>query len=228
MSDKKEKPKEAKKPYIHYIELESKADLAKQMLDYHPGYVAAVRQEGAYLLFSVGEKLGDTRLAYCVKVEKSGKFFTYSPANDSKEKSEIVDKISDNADYRLYKAPIMEMAVNPYIEVKGTKKMGSVTKVEVRDCASFIKSAAGNAHNDGAMPKLYAFYSGKDHILGSFELLHESGVKMFTYTKTERNERFGAILYNYNNDSIEYLNSFSEKQGAYIKVINLKSPFPFF
>ncbi|MGI0100874.1 MAG: hypothetical protein ACREBH_04130 [Candidatus Micrarchaeaceae archaeon] len=219
--------KKRKEISAYYVELESMLDLARHAFDYPTTHINAVRIGNAYRMFSQGEKIGDVRMLYYVTVDKLSNFLVYTPGSDSNERFEMRESVHE-ADYRSYKAPIVEMLSNPYTEVKDIKKDGKVVKVGVRDPNMLIRSVAGYGHDDEMLPKLYSFYSGKDHIIGTFDFFREGGAKIFTYAKTEMEQRFSAIRYNYTSDSIEPVNSFAEKSALYIRIINLKSPFPFF
>lgn len=220
--------KDKKAIYAYYVELESPLDLARQAFDYSSGHIKAVMENGRHRLFFVGEKFGDVRFVYYVTIDRMGKVFVYTPMNDSKEKFDILDKATEHIDYKSYRVPLIELSMLPYTEVKDMKKAGNVIKIEVKDPDMLVKSLASYAHANETPPKLYAFYNGKDHIMGTFEFFHEGGVKIFTYAKAGAREVFGALFYNFTADSIEPTNSFVEKSGIYIRIINLKKTFPFF
>ena len=48
-------------------------------------------------------------------------------------------------------------------------------------------------HDDEPTQRLYAFYDGKDHIIGTFELFHESSAKIFTFAKIDIKRTFSAL-----------------------------------
>jgi hypothetical protein len=225
---KTKKEKDDKKLYAYYIELESPLDLARQVFDYSARHINAIKNSDNYMLMSYGEKFGDIRIIYCVKLKNIGNFFVYTPEADSGEKYEMVEKLPAQVDYKSYRAPIVEVLSNPYSEVKDFKKGGKVIKIEAKNPETFIKSMVGHVHDEEPMPKLYAFYGGKNHIVGTFEFFHEGGARIFTYAKIAIKEKFSTLCYNYIKDSIEPANSFVEKSVVYIRVINLKKPFPFF
>jgi hypothetical protein len=228
-ANKKGKSKEKKELYAYYVELESPLDLARQAFGYTAGHIKAMKNKDKYVLMTPGERIGELRLIYYTQVDAIGNFFVYNPGSDSLERFEIKDRIiSDHTDYKSYKAPIVEMLTTPYSELKDMKKGGKVTKIEIKNSDALIKSLASYAQEDDPLPKLYAFFDGKDHIIGTFEFFHESGIRIFTYAKIAIPERFSALSYNYTTDSIEPVNSFTEKSAIYIRVINLKKPFPFF
>jgi len=229
---KKAKKKDGKKAdkniYAYYIELDSILDFARQALDYTSRHINAVKEKNKYRLVTTGERLGGVRLIYYTEVVKIGNFFVYTPEAEPTERCSIEDTLPQQADYKSYRAPIVEMLGGPYTEAKDMKKAGNIIKIEAKDANSFIKALAGHAHDDDAPQKLYAFFRGKDHIIGSFDFFHESSAKIFTYAKMDRKNVFGALRYNYSNDSIEPADTFTEKTAIYIRVINLKNPFPFF
>lgn len=213
----------------YYIEMDSPLDFARHISAYGWRHVKAVKVNGKYRLFSIGEKLSKVRLMYYTDLDKIGNFFVYDSDFNSAERFEIKDRMStDTADYRHYKAPIIEILSNPYTEEKDFNKAVKVLKVEVREFDTLARSLASYAIEDEPLPRLYAFFDKNSHILGTFELFHESGEKVFTYAKMDSNEKFSALRYNYTTDTISPTNSFEEKSAVYIKVINIKKPFPFF
>ena len=228
--EKKAKGGKDKNIYAYYVEVESPLDLVRHAFGYTSGHLKAVKSNSKYNLLSMGERLGEIRMIYYVQMDKIGNFFVYYPATAySPEKFEIRDKlISDPSDYKTYKAPIVELVTFPYLEEKDMKKSGKIIKIEIKDSNALVKSLANYANEDEPLPKLYAFYKGNDHIIGTFDFFHESGARIFTYAKIDIKEKFGALSYTYTTDSIEPANTFSEKSAIYIRVINLKKPFPFF
>ena len=214
--------------YGYYIELESPLDLARYSLDYHGSHIKAIRYGDAYRLFSMGEKVGDIRILYYVTSEKLSNFMVYKPWSDYGEKLEMSESITEQMDYKSYRAPIVEILSNPYIETTDFKKVGRIIKIEVKDPNTLVKSLAGYSHDEDQLPRLYCFKIDSNRVIGTFDLFHESGVKIFAYAKIPSDKRFGAIVYNYLTDTIEPVISFTEKAAIYIKVINLKNPFPFF
>jgi hypothetical protein len=221
------KPKGKKDIYCSYIELDSPMDFARQLLDYTSKYIRVVKMDKAYRLFLPGEQLDSVRLVYYTDMDKIANYFVYNPDSDHKEKLEITNATYQN-DYQSYRAPIIEMLKTPYTETSDTKKMGSIMKIEIKDPEMLVKSLAANMQNEDTPSKLYSFYAGGEHIIGTFDFLHEKGAKIFTFARTKVKEKFSGMKYDYEKDLIEYVNSFAEKSAIYIRVINLKKQFIFF
>jgi hypothetical protein len=225
---KSKKDKADKNIYAYYIEVVSPLDLAKQIFDYSLRHINTVKEKDSYKIFAPGEKFGDVRFVYYVNLEHIGKYLVYTPEAEPIERYTMVDRLPEQPDYRSYRSPIVELLATPYSETKDIKKAAKVIKVEVKDPHMLLKAMIGRLNEDLQPQKVYAFYSGGDHIIGTFEFFHES-VKTFTYAKTEIKNIFNAIRYNYEKDSISTTNSFTEMSSSfYIRVINLKKPFPFF
>jgi hypothetical protein len=220
--------KDGKALSAYYMELESPLDLTRRESGNGPGSISAIKNGGVYRLLSYGEKLGDLRIVYYADVEKISNFLVYNPGSDSKEGFEIVGSVPGGYDFKSYKFPIMELASDPYTEAKDFKKADKIIKVQAKDPDSLIRSIVSQAHEDESVPRLYAFFNGKEHIIGTFGLFHESDAKIFIYSVTEIKKMFSALSYNYTDDKIEPVDSFTEKSLIYIRVINLKKPFPFF
>lgn len=225
---KKKEEKEKDKPlYAYYIELESIADLARQ--SFGSAHIKSFRDGKSYRMLSTGERIGKLRILYYIDSEKSGNFIVYEPWLESGERTEIKDTLmADSSDYKSFKLPIMEMLSNPYEKADDLKKAGKVMKVEIKDSNTLVKALAAYAREEDIMPKLYAFFSGKDHIIGTFELFHEGDARIFSYSKIPTNDKFSTLTYNYTNDVVKPANNFADKSIVYIRIINLKNAFPFF
>jgi hypothetical protein len=225
---KKKNPKIEKGLRAYYIELESPLDLARQVFVYPSAHIKAIKQAPLYRLLAPGEKFGDLRIIYYAAVEKVSNFFVYYPGEDSIERYDIrKSALQDEIGFKAFRAPIIEMSSSPYILAKDFKKGGKVISIEVKDSDSLIKSIA-NLNDEDVMLKFYAFFDNGNHIIGTFDLFREGSTKIFTYSKVDFKETFSALSYNYLNDSIEPMKSFAEKSTIYIRIINLKKPFPFF
>jgi len=225
---KKSGKRKGKEVYVYYAELESTLDLARYIAGYGPGaYVKAVKEAANYRLLAAGEKLGDVRIVYYSDVKSIADFLIYSPESEKGERFELADK-PGQPDLRSFRAPVIELLSEPYSKVKDLSKAEKVINVEVRDPDALAKSIAGLAHDEDEMPRLYAFYSKNDHIIGTFDLFHESNAKVFAFARTKIRETFSALAYNYTTDTVERANNFSDRSAVYIRAINLKKPFPFF
>lgn len=226
MKKSKEKSKGENTLTAYYIELKGISDFAGQNFDYPGGHIKAVKEGSKYRLMSMGEKIGDIRLIYYVTVDKIGKFFVYNPT-ESLGNYEMKDQIiTEQGNFKSLRAPIIELLTNPYKEAKELKKVDKVRCIEIKDSGTLIRSML-NSHEDDSPPKLYAFFDKTSHIIGTFELFHESGAKIFTYSRTDIKSVFGSLSYNYMNDTVEPSDSFN-KSAVYVRVINLSKPFPFF
>lgn len=227
MEDKKDRAD--KNLYAYYVEVESGLDLARQAFGYGHAHIKAIKEGKSYRLICTGEKIGKLRMLYYTDIDKIGGFMVYEPESESGERIRIKETVTaDATDYRSFRAPIIELLSNPYMKTEDFKKAGNVMKVEIKDPNALVKAIAGYANEEDTMPKLYAFFDGKDHIIGTFEIIRESDVRIFAYAKIQISESFGALSYNYTNDTVQPAKSFAEKLMVYIRIINLKKPFPFF
>ncbi len=219
--------KKGKDVYAYYVELESVMDLARYLSGYGPGaYLKAVKDASNYRLLTGGEKLGDVKIVYYTDVKSISNFMIYTPETERGERFEFADK-PGQPDMRSFRAPVIELLSEPYSKVKDLSKAEKVITVEVKDPDALAKSIAGMAHEDEEMPRLYAFHSKGDHIIGTFDLFHESNAKIFAFARTRIKETFIALAYNYTTDTIVRADDFSDRSAVYIRAINLKRPFPF-
>lgn len=224
----KKKSKE-KGMHAYYMELESPLDLARHIFrDGNGVNIMALKANDSYKLISLGERLGDVRIAYYSNVKKISDIFVYSTESDAGERFELTTASELHSDIRSFKAPIMELLADPYSEAKNLKKAEKVIKAEVKNSYSLVKSIANDTHDEQGIPMLYAFQSKGSHIIGTFDLFHEQNTKVFTYAKFPVKESFGTLAYNYITGIIEPTANFAERSAIYIRIINLKKPFPFF
>ena len=228
---KLEKPKsERQKLCACYIKLNSILDLARHTCDFtnmiRP--INALKENGKYRLFSIGERVGSVRILYYYNSDRIDQFCFYNPNEDSEEKLEMKSGLSlETSDYKIYKIPLVELAKNPYT-VKQDAKF-EVTQVQVKDFRSLVKALLSRmAGEENGTPKVYAFFSKGVHYIGSFELFYESGAKFFAYAKVVKKDIFCSMSYNYNDGSVEASKSFSGKSHIYVRVINIADPLPFF
>ena len=145
---KKPKAKRESNPCAYYMELESPLDFARQNSSSSPGHIKAIKEGGKYRLLTPGEKLGDLRIVYYSTIDRIGKFFVYKYTED-KENFEIKDSIiNEQNDFKSYKAPIIEMLSNPYLQAKDFNKAGKIITVEIKDFETLVKSLASYTHED--------------------------------------------------------------------------------
>jgi hypothetical protein len=213
-----------------YVRLNSILDLARNSCDFTGAVrpIHAIKEGKEYTLFSIGERVSDTRMLYYCKSNEIGKFCVYNPNEEPKERMEMKDEISsESSDIRLYKIPVVELLKNPY-KIKKTAKL-EATLVQVKDFSSLIKALINdNAGEEAGAPKVYGFFSKGEHFIGSYEMFHEGSSKFFAYAKVDRKDVFNSIGYNYANGVVEVMDSFSSKSHMYVRVVNLAEPFPFF
>ncbi len=214
-----------KEVYAFYYEVESEADLAKAAMCSGRRFINAVSVGKKFRAFVQGEKFNDLRILYYKDMEKPGSMLTYSHENG--ENASVADSAPERQDFRQYMAQIIELSSSPYKEEKDFKRAGHVIKAEIKDYAMLAKGVAALTADDEGIPKMYSFFYKGEHILGSFDLFRE-GAKIFSYSKIPVKESFGVLRYDYTNGSVKPAVSLSDNIGVYIRIINLKNPFPFF
>ena len=211
--------------YAAYCEVESEIDLAKTALCSGKRFINAVAAGKNIRLFVQGEKFNDIRILYYKDVEKRGSILTY--VHENGESAALTDIVPERQDFRSYVAQIVEFSDLPYKEEKDFKKVGQIIKAEVKDHAMLAKCVAALTADDEGIPKMYSFFSKGEHIIGSFDLFHE-GAKVFSYSKIQEKASFGALKYDYMTGRVLPANLMNDNIGIYIRIINLKNPFPFF
>ncbi len=220
---KKEKSNNGKKLHALYMEVGSLLDLARLTMG-RSSHIKALKKDAEYILSTQGEKIGETRLIYFIRSKNVGKFLLYDPEIDGKEHAEVTDAMPDHPEFRSLRIPIMEIDTNPYSD--GKLAINSAINVRASDFDSFVKALAA-MHEDGS-PRAYAFFSGPGHIIGTFDMFREPGTKVFTFSNSPFDKPFSAIRYNYITGKASATDSFTDNSSIYIRVINLRRPFPFF
>ncbi|MGC9190433.1 MAG: hypothetical protein ACP5FR_00785 [Candidatus Micrarchaeia archaeon] len=209
-----------------FVGLNSLFDLARYALGGGSNrHISAIRQNGSYKIIANGEKVNGIQIIYYYDSAEIGKFFLYGQGAQN-ENVELRDSIAQTlGDYSTIKVPIVELLKNPYTEPK--KAEYDILLVEVGNFDSFVKSLINDSQYGGSSAKVYSFEHNKERYIGSFELLKDSG-KIFAYTKIDKGKIFNYIKYDFNKDSIELVDTITEKTFTYVRVINLAEPFPFF
>ena len=215
--------KSSKSTGFIYTKLNSQLDHARLVCDFTGAVrpIFAIGEGKSYKLLSTGEKLGDVRTIYYSKADNIGKFCVYTPGDiQQPEKLEMKDSLGETQSFGSYNIPILELEDSPYKEKGAAKPEAKL--VHAKDFAAIVRVMINSmsTEEDGA-PKVYAFFSGKDHIIGSFELFHDGDSKFFTYAKVDAKKPFPAISYNYTDGEIGISESFGSKSHMYIRVINL-------
>lgn len=204
-----------------YVMVSSLEDLAR-CASGSQGHIKAISIAKRFRLFIEGERIGE-QVVYFFDVNSIGKYLVYT-INESAENAMISNKHLDGgANYNSYALPIVEISSDPYKKIAHPKTDGA-RLIEVLDLGSLVRATISNAYGDGAQ-KMYAFdYKGK-HIIGTFELFKKKS-SIFAYVSSDSG--FGGLLeYDYSTDLIKSAQRI-DLGKAYVKVVHLSEPFPFF
>lgn len=218
-------PSKQRKSTYMQVQLKSPTDLARLCCTFSNVQQSAysVKQGKGYTLFTIGERSGDSRMAYCASSQKSGTAAVYSV--EGSENLEIVN--STTQEYhanRKYRIPIVELSKWSF---EKPKKADEMRMVRLADYRSLAKQALDRGMEGQFVPHLYAFSAKGKRYMGAFGIMDLDRHALF-YAESKINKDFGFLRYSYGNDTLEGTDSFGESQYAYVKLINLKEPFPFF
>ncbi len=204
-----------------YMMVSSLEDLARCAFGSHT-HIKAVKIGQKFRLLTDGEKITHP-IIYFTDVDKIGKYLVYRMDNGI-ENAKIADSHPEEvAGYGTYAMPIIEISNDPYKKI-AHPKMDAIKLVEVMDLDSMVRAFASNSYDDN-LQRMYVFKHKKNNILGTFDLFRKrNGV--FAYVSTSM-EIKGVLEYNYSTDSVKSA-SIMTPGKAYIKVIHLSEPFPFF
>ncbi|MDE1810486.1 MAG: hypothetical protein KGH66_00355 [Candidatus Micrarchaeota archaeon] len=210
-----------------FIKADSLLDLARHVCEFQHGFrpLNAVKSGSQYRLFSPGERIRDVRLLYYFDVPKIAAFMVYNPWGEHGETLSMRESIAnDTQDFKSFKIPIMEVSANVYGQKKLEKKdFKSVKLLEAKDYRSMIKTLLIAAGHYEAIPKLFSFQMGGERAIGTFDMSNESGMKVFTYAKAGKREKFNYVQYNYNADEITMADRLTEKSNGSARIVNVEA-----
>lgn len=215
----------------YYVGLNSLLDFGRQMASFggNARHTNAIKKGDKYRIFTIGEKINNVRLLYYFDVDDIASFAVYNPGVDSKESFQMRDTAGNLASaYQLYRSPIVEVAKNPYKVKDSAKGMDKVELVEVKDYKGMVKALVNSATMSESPASVYAFFYKSAHYIGTFELFHESGSKVFAYARLDTAKTFISLGYNYNEGSVSVSDTFGERSSFYVSVVNLADTPPFF
>ncbi|MDE1857257.1 MAG: hypothetical protein KGH98_04230 [Candidatus Micrarchaeota archaeon] len=215
--------KQKKNAYIQ-VRLKSIIDLARLCCTFSNIQQTAysVKQGKGYTMFAIGERVGDSRMAYTAGASGDGSAAVYSV--EGAESLELVD--TPPQDYhtaRRYRIPIVELAKWSFEKPRKEE----IRAIRVSDYRALAKQAMARGMEDQYVPHLYAFEAKGRKYLAAFGVMDIDRHALF-YAESKINKDFGFLRYSYGTDTLEGTDSFGESQYAYLKLINLKDPFPFF
>jgi hypothetical protein len=208
---------------VAYVEAATLNDLARNIAGSR-SYAMALKSGSAYRILCEGERIGECRLVYYFETKKLPRYIVYSADEEGNEKVEMVDDVTTRNDhYKSQRIPIVEISKDPYSPA-GKDDLKKIMLICAKDTDSLVRALVSDLGEED-QPTLYAFQSGKERILGSFDLTkHDT----FVYAKSSQKGQFPAISYDSVSDTIEPTNTFAGTSKLHIKVINLAGQMPFF
>ena len=212
---------------VRYFELNSEIDMARYActfgLSHRPVY--AIKRGGKYMLLAEGETISNTKSFYCTYTDRISRFLVYY-VSENEENMKMQDIPREDEHYKSYRVPIIELENIPLVE--RTIKKEAVVLIKAKSLEYLVKDIISNSAEVESVLNSYCFEYKGTMYAGAFNLIPDEKLTTFMYSRCEAKGRFSFFKYSYTNDSIEMVDHISGNSFIFVKVINLKNPFPFF
>jgi hypothetical protein len=211
-----------------FVEFGSFADMVRNAWGGSSGAnpVYAVNRKDGFRFFAIGMKMesGGRIIMYCDS-DKCDNFIVYRIGMSQEEKIEFRPVLQMESSVGTYIMPVIMLKQNPFVEMKKKPEMRCIA---AKDGTEVVKAVMGKSIS-GGIGKVYSFkYNGKRYI-GSFNvLIGVDDIDIFSYAEAPTDKLFSFFRYNYTDGNMETTDTFGEHGFLYVKVVNLKEPFPFF
>ncbi len=221
--EKKEK-KDKEESKLFYLRASSVEDLCRYACKFD--FTSDTLLLAGGRLIALGERVGETQIAYYSAVKESGSVIMYEPASEgSKERAAFTARTDlPNKQYiSVMRADLGRFSTASTIDPKG------VQLVNVHDPTDLVGAVIRNASHDERLAHLYAFGSGGDVTLAAFDVISalSNDRLAFFYVRAGRSKLGNFARYDYRSNVLDYVNTMEGHAYMYAKIINLAEPFPF-
>jgi hypothetical protein len=223
------KKKEKEESRILYLHAESVEDLCRYAcrFDFASGTLILSESSKGNRLIAIGERIGETQIAYYADVKESGNMMVYEPSiENGKDRAQFTERAEMPNRYYIN---VIRSSLETFETAKNVDKK-KVQLIRVKNQIDLIGAAIRRSAKDEAMANIYSFISGKKHILAAFDILESLSIdKPILYYAFAESKILGNFArYDYRNSVMDFTNSIGEHAYLYAKIINLAEAFPFF
>ncbi|MDE1855168.1 MAG: hypothetical protein KGH57_02510 [Candidatus Micrarchaeota archaeon] len=221
--EKKEK-KDKEESKIFYLRAVSVEDLCRYACKFD--FTSDTLLLSNSRLIALGERIGETQIAYYAATKESGSVLLYEPAGyETKERASFTTNTDlPNKQYiNVMRVDLGKFATTSTIASKG------VQLIAVEDPVDLVRAVIRNASHDEKLAHVYSFSVGAKRALGAFDVIdglsNDRLAFFYAYTGSSKNGNFAR--YDYRNNVLDFVNSMEGHSYMYAKIINLAEPFPF-
>ncbi len=224
--DKEKKEKEESR--ILYLRAESAEDICRCAckFDFTSETLVLAESGKGNRLIALGERVGETQIAYYSAVKGSGGIILYEPATrDNRESMQFTTEtdLPGKQYINVMRADLGKFASASTIDAKKVQLV-KISKPEDL-VGAIIRKAAG----DEKIASVYAFNVGAKRMIGAFDVLDSlsNDKPAFFYADAGAANRGNFARYDYRSNVLDFANMMEGHAYMYAKVINLAEPFPF-
>lgn len=224
----KKKEKEEKNKIL-YIRAASAEDLCRYAcrFDFMSGTLIIEESKQGKLLVALGERIGETQIAYCAPVKESGGMISYEPSVEGGRDRMKFTSVAEPSN--KYFINVMRVELSGYETAEGIEKK-SVQMVKVGDVMDLIGAVIRKAAKEETIANVYSFTSEGKHVIAAFDVLDALSDErpVFYYAFAEAKSKGNFARYDYRNNILDFTNTAGDHAYMYAKIINLADAFPFF
>ncbi len=208
---------------LFFIAVKSLSDLARST--YSPDGANSplflIERGGKSLLFSIGESISGTKMAYSFPTEKKGNMCIYTNKDlYNKESIEILSKYPEHLNYKSYVIPIIELDRKNINERKPGNK--GVISIRAADYRPIVMELIDKTASSGNITNIYTFMHKGQRYLGSFDIIDSDDKKVFIHSPIDSEKDFKFLRYDQASSEIKPTDIYSEDIS--LSVINIEAP----
>ncbi len=226
-----EKGSREERKNIIFVKLGSLSDLARYACMFDSSAAETFYEGKESKLFSFGEHVGNTLIAYYVEAKKRAETIRYAYAMpDSSESAELANYI-DVQQFHTYYINIIGMDLQKFHRARGLEQK-DMDCIRIDRTEDLTKAVLKKAIENEMIGHAYVFTYKGNTVIGAFDIVDAliDDKRAFYYVVAKESETNAKnacfIRYNYSANSHEFTNEFGEHSYMYIKLIHLAEPFP--
>ena len=218
---------------LYMLKVSSISDLCRgacMFSEKYPDALFSFDFGGKNVLARLSHHIDKVLLVNYVETPHKSRMIKYTVLPDEEEKVEFVEKAGLPQQGVCY-IDIIRADLAQMIMAKNVDK-ANVLNIPVGSDAELVKSIIIKHMHSAGMPAVFSFVLKGRNYLTAFDVFPELVYEkcLLCHAKTEEKREFNFIKYNFETDSLSYSAHFGshESNTAYVKVIHLIEPFPFF
>ncbi len=218
---------------IHMLKASGLADLCRGACTFserYPSTLFSFDYNGKKVLARTSHHMDSVLLVNYVEMPYKSRLIKYTILPNEEEKIEFVED-SGMPQQGVCYIDVVRADLSGIKSSKALKK-DDVINIQTGNAQELVKSLITKLMHSSEMPAMFAFEHKKNRYIAAFDVFADFTYEkcLLCYAKVDNKSDFNFIKYNFETNSITYEKMFGgrESNTAYVKVLHLTGPFPFF